>query len=93
MSPADSHGHGIVCPIDLFSRIERQVEETTAAINRASTPAEKAQRAGELRAAVSRLLECKAYDEDNLNCRLCREFSKLRDQTAAVVEQAARLAR
>lgn len=84
---------GIECPIGLFGQVEREIEELTAALNRAPVAVEKAPLAGELRAAVATLLDCKAHDEDNANCRLCREFSSLRDKTAAVVEQAARLAR
>ena len=93
MSPMTPQGHGIDCPIDLFPSVERKIEDLTTAINRASTAAEKAGPASELRAQVSTLLDCEAYDEDNMNCRLCREFSELRDETAALVEQATRLAR
>lgn len=84
---------GIVCPIGLFGQIEREVEDITAAINRAPSAVEKAPLARKLRDAVAPLLDCKAYDGENANCGLCREFSALRDKTAAVVEQAARLAR
>lgn len=82
----------IDCPIGLFEEVQPKIEDITSAINQAPTATEKARWAGELRDAVGPLLDCKAYDENNLNCRLCREFSQLRDKTAAVVQQAARLA-
>lgn len=81
----------IDCPIDLFRPVEREIQDITAALNRAPSAAEKARFAKELRNAVSTLLECTAYDENNPNCRLCQQFSELRDKTASVVEQAARL--
>jgi hypothetical protein len=83
----------IDCPIALFGRVEREVEDITAALNRAPGAVEKAPLARQLRGAISTLLDCKAYDANNANCRLCREFSQLRDKTAALVEQAAKLAR
>lgn len=93
MTENASGSPSIVCPIDLFPMVEREIQDLTARLNRAPTVKEKAPLAKELRDAVSILLECKARDEKNVNCRLCREFSRLRDKTAAVVEQAARLAR
>lgn len=84
---------GIECPIGLFGQVECEIEDITQAINRAPSAVEKASLAGALRAAVATLLDCNAYDENNTNCRLCREFSTLRDKTAAAIEQAARLAR
>lgn len=92
MTRFKSSGRSIVCPIDLFDRIEREIEDLTAAVNRAPTAVEKATPAGELRRTVSVLLECKAYDDDNINCRLCRELSELRDKTARMVVEAAKLA-
>jgi len=86
-------GPEIDCPIMLFAGVEREVKDITAALNRAPEVAEKARFARELRGAISTLLECNAYDGNNVNCRQCREFSKLRDKTAALVEQAAKLAR
>ena len=91
MSPAPSRGIGIDCPIDLFGPTEREVERITAAINQAPTPAAKAPLAGDLRRVVGKLLACEAYDAVNANCRICREFSELRDKTAALVQRAAGL--
>ncbi len=93
MSPAVSRGAGINCPIDLFDPTEREIKDITAAINRAARAQDKAPLASELRGVVAALLECKAYDENNVNCRLCQEFAELRDNTASLVEQAARLVR
>lgn len=83
----------IDCPIGLFGPVEGNVGEITADMNRASNPAEKARLAGDLRGAVAALLDCEAYDRNNTNCRLCRELSQLRDKTAALIQQGARLAR
>lgn len=83
----------IVCPIDLFNRVESEIEDLSSALNRAPTVSEKEPLARELRHAVSVLLECKAYNNGNANCLLCRQFSTLRDMTVAIVEQAARLPR
>ncbi len=84
---------GIDCPIDLFGPTKREIEEITASINQAQSPAAKAPLASELRRTVGKLLSCTAYDPDNANCRLCQEVSQLRDKTAALVERAAGLDR
>ncbi|MGA7674191.1 MAG: hypothetical protein WCA78_03995 [Rhizomicrobium sp.] len=83
----------IVCPIDLFAGCEREIERLTAAINHASAQEEKGRLARELLASVSTLLDCKAYDQNNLYCRLCRELSTLRHKTAAVIDKATALGR
>lgn len=85
-------GPQIDCPIGLFGRVESDVETITAGINRASSATEKARLARDLRVTLATLIDCAAYDRNNTNCRLCREFSGLRDKTAALIEQAARLA-
>jgi hypothetical protein len=46
-----------------------------------------AQAAHDLRQRASVLLDCRAYDDNNLNCRMCRDLSAWREKTAAVVEQ------
>lgn len=81
----------IRCPIGLFSEQEEEIERLTEAINRASTAAEKAPWAQELIEAVHVLLACEQYDEENVNCRLCRNFSELRRKTAGLVVKAGRL--
>jgi tRNA U54 and U55 pseudouridine synthase Pus10 len=83
----------IHCPIDLFEGCERKIERLTAAINHAPAPEEKGRRARQLLEAVATLLNCDAYDQNNLNCRLCRDFSTLRHKTASVIEKAAALGR
>lgn len=86
-----SSGPSIVCPIKLFDRIEGAIQDIAAAINDAPSAIEKAEAAGKMHGVVSVLLQCVAYDDGNPDCRLCREFSKLRDKTATLVEQTARL--
>lgn len=81
----------IRCPIDLFSEQEAKIERLTEAINRAPTATEKAPLAQDLIEAVDVLLACEQYDEENVNCRLCRNFSKLRRKTAALVMKAGKL--
>ena len=83
----------IECPIDLFDGCEREIEWLTAAINHATEPAEKGHVARELLASVTTLLDCKAYDQDDTNCRLCRDLSTLRHKTAALVDKATALGR
>jgi len=78
---------GIHCPIGLYEKHEGEIARLTAAINRSPTAHEKAQAARDLHQAVAVLLDCSAYDEDNLNCRMCREVATLREKTAAVVEK------
>jgi hypothetical protein len=85
--------HEIECPIDLFDGCEREIQRLTAAINHASAPDEKGHLARELLASVAILLDCKAYDQDDTNCRLCREVSTLRHKTAALVDKATALGR
>ena len=83
----------IECPIDLFAGCEREIERLTTAINHVSALEEKGRLARELLTSVSTLLDCKAYDQNNLNCRLCRELSTLRHKTAAVIDRATALGR
>jgi len=85
--------HEIVCPIDLFDGCEKEIERISAAINHASVLQEKGRLARELLASVATLLDCKAYVQDNSNCRLCRELSTLRRKTAAVIDKATALGR
>lgn len=89
----ESSSPQIDCPIGLFGQVEHEVAALTADINRATELGDKARLAGDLRAALAPLLDCGSYDRSNTNCRLCREFSGLRDKTAALIQQTARLAR
>lgn len=79
------------CPIDLFPRQEAEITRLTDSINQAPTAAEKAPWAQTLMEVVEILLDCQAYDEGGLNCRLCRQFSQLRRKTAELVVKAGRL--
>lgn len=75
----------LVCPIGRFENAEPEIRDITAHINQARAAAEKADAARALEAAVTPLLECHAFNGDNANCRLCREFSTLRRQTASLI--------
>lgn len=81
----------IHCPIGLFPRQEEEIARLTQEINQARTAAEKAPCAQALIEAVDVLLTCEQYDEQSLDCRLCRNFSELRRKTAALVIKAGHL--
>lgn len=83
--PAHDAQPTLVCPIGRFENAEPEMREITAQINHASGAAEKAGFARALEATVAPLLECHAFNGDNTNCRLCREFSALRHQTASLI--------
>jgi hypothetical protein len=81
----------IQCPIGLFRRQEEEINRLAQEINQARTAAEKAPWAQALMEEVDVLLACEQYDEQSLDCRLCRNFSELRRKTAALVVKAGRL--
>jgi len=81
----------IHCPIGLFPSQEEKIARLTQVINQARTAVEKVSWAQALIEAVDILLACEQYDEDSLDCRLCRNFSGLRRKTAALVIKAGRL--
>ncbi len=81
----------IHCPTGLFPRQEEEIAHLTREINQARTAAEKAPWAQALIETVDVLLACEQYDEESLDCRLCRNFSELRRKTAALVVEAGRL--
>jgi hypothetical protein len=81
----------IHCTIGLFPRQEEEIARLTREINQARTAAEKAPWAQALIEAVDVLLACEQYDEESLDCRLCRNFSELRRKTAALVIKAGHL--
>lgn len=80
----------IVCPAGIFLPQEREIARLTDALNRATTLAEKALQAVELRAAADRLLNCDRRLADNVNCRLCEGFSSLRARTMDLILHTAR---
>jgi hypothetical protein len=84
MPPKEGHP-ALVCPINLFERLEPQIADISSRINTAPTPHEKGQLANDLLGLTQQLLDCESSDSNNLNCRLCREFSALRQQTAKLV--------
>ena len=92
MEKADNQA-SISCPIDLFPKQEVEIARLTRSINEASTAAQKGPFAQSLAEAVTVLLDCPAYDEENVNCNLCRNFSELRRKTANLVVAAGRLDR
>ncbi len=81
----------ILCPIDLFTSQEEEVNRLTQMLNQAHTAVQKAPYAQELISVVDVLLACKSYDEGSLDCRLCRNFSHLRHKTASLVVRAGQL--
>lgn len=83
----------IRCPSGLFLKQEAEIARLTQAINQARTAAEKTPYAQGLIEAVDVLLACEAYDGQDLNCRLCRDFSELRRKTASLVIKVGRLGR
>jgi len=83
----------IECPVDLFEGCEAEIERLTVAVNRASAREEKGRLARALLENVSALFDCNVYDENNLNCRLCRELSTLRHKTASVIDKVTALGR
>ena len=83
----------IECPIGVFEGVEREIEGLTTAINHTSAPGEKGRLAHELLKNVVTLLDCGAYDHNNINCRLCRDLSALRHKTATVIDKVTALGR
>lgn len=74
-----------VCMSGLFDTAEPEITRLTAAIAEAHGLKAKAEQAGRLTAAVSRLLACEQHSDGNLNCTLCRKLSTLRNETASLV--------
>jgi len=75
----------IRCPIHLFEPQEVKIEALTKSMNAARTASEKMPFVHDLIDEVNVLLACESYDEANLNCGFCRNFSELRLQTANVI--------
>lgn len=74
----------IKCPLDVFDAQEENILRLTDAINKAPTITEKGDLANNLMEATEKLLTCPGQAE-NFNCKLCREFSRLRGNTAALI--------
>lgn len=73
------------CPIALFEQVEPKMRSLTALINATSNVQDKAELARALMEQCETLLRCARFDESDMNCRLCRQFSTLRKKTAALV--------
>jgi hypothetical protein len=86
MTPRRPHA-GVHCPIGLYEKHDEEITRLTQAINRSSTAVEMGRAACDLRRHACVLLECRAYDDKNMNCRICRDLSGWREKTASVVEQ------
>lgn len=89
---AEAGGARILCPAGIFAAQEAEIREVTVALNRAARLPEKAAFATRLRAVAEGLLACEDRQADNLNCRLCRDFSHLRANAASLILRTARLA-
>ena len=48
---------------------------------------ERSRAAHDLRQHACVLLDCRVYDDNDPNCRMCRDISAWREKTASVVEQ------
>ena len=81
----------IACPIGIFAGYEAEQMRLTRAINLAPTVQAKAGHARDLVASTGALIACREYNEDNLDCCLCRNVSSLRRQTAMLVLKASQM--
>ncbi|HQS10357.1 MAG TPA: hypothetical protein PLK13_16170 [Xanthobacteraceae bacterium] len=81
----------ILCPAGIFAAQEAEIRALTGALNRATRLPEKVAFATRLRAVAEDLLACKDRQADNLNCRLCEDFSHLRANASSLLLRAARL--
>ena len=87
MSPAAVTA-AIRCPVNLFSRHDARIVALSAEINQAATLPEKVAAAESLMEDVNVLLHCADYDEQTVDCQLCRGFTQLRCGAAGLVMQA-----
>lgn len=82
----------IECPIDLFQPQEKKMQSIIQEINISKDLNEKAAYANELQKEVDVLLECKSYDEKNLNCKGCQTIANLRQKAVDIVLKTAKVA-
>jgi hypothetical protein len=78
----------IHCPIDLFPKQEDEINRLSQVVNLVQGAAQKAPYAQALIETVNVLLACKSYDENGLDCQLCRNFSQLRLKVYSLVVKA-----
>ena len=88
-----SEAVGIYCPIHLFPEQEAEIGRLTLELNGAPSAAEKAPWAQAMIKATDVLMACASYDEESQDCHLCRNFSNLRQKTAALIVMAGSLRR
>lgn len=81
------------CPIALFEQVEPKIRSLSALINSTRNLQDRAELAQALLEQCEKLLSCGSFDETNMNCRLCRQFSGLRQKTAGLILKAARAPR
>lgn len=82
----------IICPINLFQPQEKKMQSIIQEINVSKNINEKASYANELQKEVNVLLECKSYDEKNLNCKTCQTVADLRQKAVEIVLKTAKVA-
>lgn len=82
----------IQCPINLFLPQEKKMQSIIQEINVSKDINDKASYANELQKEVNVLLECKSYDEKNLNCRSCQTVADLRQKAVEIVLKTAKVA-
>src|SRR3989338_7421163 len=80
------------CPIDLFQPQEKKMQSIIQEINISKDINEKASYANELQKEVEVLLECKSYDEKNLNCKSCQTIADFRQKAVEIVLKTAKVA-
>ncbi len=85
----DEQASSIQCPI--FRAQEEHVQRLTEQINRAKSVVHKAPLAEELSQVVQQLLDCTKYQDHNLDCAYCQQFSEYRRKTAQMILTARRL--
>ncbi|MBI5380089.1 MAG: hypothetical protein HZA23_08080 [Nitrospirae bacterium] len=75
----------IDCPIDLFPKQERKIQELTQRINEVKGIQQKAERAHALLEEAEVLLRCSAFDEGNIHCVNCQALSRVRSHAATLI--------
>lgn len=75
----------IDCPIDLFPKQERNIQDLTKRINEAKGIEQKVELAHALREEVQVLQGCSAFDEGNIHCVNCQAISGVRGKTATLI--------
>lgn len=88
----ESDSKEINCPINLFQPQEKKMQSIIQEINISKDINEKASYANELQKEVAVLLECKSYDEKNLNCKGCQTIADLRQKAVEIVLKTANIA-